>query len=306
MEPTLVLGSAAVVSSLLALWWGATGRRATEPIDLARRTSGAEAVRGDQRARHLAAGFGERAAAALRRLGGRLPGMMPSGRVAALGRKIRSAGNPAGWTVDRVIGAKVLLALGLGALLAVRFAQSPSGVNALLAIGGVAFGFYLPDGVLDARVTRRKNALRADLAGVIDQLAIMVRAGLSLEAAIVRCAHTRSGAMAEELARAVQDTRVGASQRQALTNLAERVDVPEVTALVAALAQADQLGVPLGDTLRVQAGEIRLRQQQAAEELAMTLPVKILFPMVLCILPVIFIVLLGPAAIVILEAFPGD
>lgn len=306
MEPTLVLGSAAVVCSLMLMWWAVTGRRPTEPFDLDRRPQGAGAVRDDQRERLLAAGVTERAAHSLRRFGTRLQALVPGSRVAVLARKLRSAGSPAGWTVDRVIAAKLLLAMTLGALLTIRFAQSPSALNFVLAIGAALFGFFIPDGLLDAKVSSRKQAVRAEVAGVTDQLAIMVYAGLSMDAAIVRCANTNSGPMGEELQRAVQDMRVGVTQRQALANLAERVDIPEINALVAALAQADRLGVPVSETLRLQAREMRLRQRQAAEEMAMKLPVKILFPMVLCIMPVIFIVLLGPAAISIFDAFPAE
>jgi tight adherence protein C len=122
---------------------------------------------------------------------------------------------------------------------------------------------------------------------------------------LVRSAQANQGAMGEEMRRVVQDMRVGVSRATALTHMADRVDIPELRGFVAALSQADQLGVPVTETLRVQAEEMRLKQRQAAEEMAMKLPVKILFPTVLCILPVIFIVLLGPAALRIFDQFTG-
>lgn len=287
MDLVLVLGSLAVVLSMLVLWWSVTGRREVGVVDL--------------RTHDLAPGATERAAAPLHRFGGWLHGFLPSDRTAAIERKISSAGNPAGWTVERVLAAKVLLPTFLGLVLLVRFLGSPSWLNFALLAGAIVGGFFVPDALLDAKVSSRQQAVRAEVAEVIDQLGVMVRAGLSVDAAIVRCARSNEGPMAQELSRVVQDMRVGVSRSTALANMAERMDIPELRAFVAALSQADQLGVPVTETLRVQAVEMRTKQRQLAEEQAMKLPVKILFPMVLCILPVIFIVLLGPAAIRIFE-----
>ena len=134
---------------------------------------------------------------------------------------------------------------------------------------------------------------------------IAVRAGLGLDAAIARVARTTEGPLATELARVVQDSRAGVPRAAALTALAERVQVPELRQMVVALAQAEKLGVPVSQTLQVQAGELRLKRRQHAEEQAMKLPVKILFPMMIFILPCIFIVVLGPAAITIMDTFGG-
>ncbi len=306
MDLTLVLGSVAVMLALLVLWWSVAGRRHTEPVNLGVRGDvGAVGVHADLRARALEPSASERAVGPLHRLGNRLHSLLPSDRTAAIARKIRSAGSPQGWTVERVLAAKFLLSLLFGVLFLVRFIGSPNAFNLLLLVWATLVGFFLPDGVLGAKVKRRREAVRSDIAEVIDQLAVMVRAGLSVDAAIVRCAQTNEGAMGEELRRAVQDMRVGVSRTTALANMADRVDIPELRGFVAALSQADQLGVPVTETLRVQADEMRLKQRQAAEEMAMKLPVKILFPTVLCILPVIFIVLLGPAAIRIFEQLGG-
>jgi tight adherence protein C len=305
MNLQLVLGSFAVVGALLLLVWAVTGRKDEQPVTMAVH-SGARAAgtQQDLRDRSLAPGVGDRTIGpALEHLGARLRDLHPSSRVTSLAKKIRAAGSPAGWTVERVLAAKLIGVVLLSGLMTLRFAGSPSLLNALLVIGAALFGYFLPDGLLDAKVGARQEAVRREVASVIDQLAVMVRAGLSIDAAVVRIAQTGQGALAAELQRVVQDMRVGVGRLVALAAMAERVDIPELRGFVAALTQADRLGVPVSDTLRVQAEEMRVKQQQAAEEQAMKLPVKILFPMVVCILPVLFIVLLGPSAIRIWEQF---
>jgi len=178
-----------------------------------------------------------------------------------------------------------------------------SAFNVMLVFAGVAIGWFAPNAVLDGRLQRRQEAVRGALADMIDQLGVMVRAGLSIDAAVVRITKLGAGPLTDELRRVVQEMRVGVGRSAAMANMAERVDLPELRGFVSALSQADQLGVPVSDTLRVQADELRTRQRQHAEEQAMKLPVKILFPMVLCILPVLFIVVLGPAVMRISQQF---
>ncbi|MEI8240887.1 MAG: type II secretion system F family protein [Actinomycetota bacterium] len=304
MELPLVLGSIAVALSFLVVWWSVAGRRTDHPVDLnVQGTPFAATDSVDLRTRILRPNATDRAVPLLERLGSRVRSIMPAERTAALARKIRSAGSPDGWTVERLLVAKLLGTIVLTLLFLFRFIGSPSALNLLLLVLAALFGFLLPDGLLDSKVTSRKNAVRADVAEVIDQLAVMVRAGISVDAAIARCAQQNQGSLGEELRRVVQDMRVGVSRTRALLNMSERVDVAELRGFVTALSQAEKLGVPVSETLRVQAGEMRLKQRQSAQETAMKLPVKILFPMVVCILPVIFIVLLGPAAIKIFEQF---
>ena len=307
MNLQLVLGSIAVIGAFAMLVWAVTGRKDEQPVSIAVHSSirrgGAQP---DLRDHALASGVGDRTIGpAMERLGARLRDLHRSGMVVSLSKKIRSAGSPRGWTVERVLAAKLIGAVGLGGLMVLRFAGSPSPFNGVLVVGAGLFGYFLPDGLLDAKVNARQDAVRREVASVIDQLAVMVRAGLSIDAAVVRIAQSGQGALADELQRVVQDMRVGVGRLDALAAMAERVDIPELRGFVAALTQADRLGVPVSDTLRVQAEEMRVKQQQAAEEQAMKLPVKILFPMVLCILPVLFIVLLGPSALRIWEQFRG-
>lgn len=307
MEPLVIAGAAAVVCSPIVLWWAVSGERSgRSAMQSSEGVLGGVPTPVDQRTLLLQMSATERAVQPmLERLGARVRRSMPSGRIAALGRKLQRAGSPEGWTIERVLAAKALLAVILGVLLVLRFLGEPSVFNLVLAVIGTLFGYFLPEGLLDSKVNQRQAAIRVDVSDTIDQIGVMVRAGLGIDAAIARTARSGKGPFAQELGRVVQDMRVGVGRSVALTNMAERTDIPELRGFVAALAQAEKLGVPVSDTLRIQSGELRIKRRQQAEEQAMKLPVKILFPMVACILPVLFIVLLGPAAIRILDQFSG-
>lgn len=299
---TVTLGAAAVIGSLFVLWWAVSGERdGAGTVDL---TMPETSQPMDMRTIVLQQGVSDRAVTPfLERVAERFKRYMPIARVSALNRKIVRAGSPPGWTVDRVVAAKVLLALTFGALLLVRFASNPSLLNLVFALVALLFGYFLPDGLLDSKGNARQLAIRSQLSDTIDQLTVMVRAGLGVDAAIARIARGANGPLADEFAHVMQDMRVGVSRGVALTNMADRIDVTELRSFVAALSLAEKMGIPVARTLQVQSEELRIRRRQLAEEQAMKLPVKILFPMIICIMPVIFIVLLGPAAIRILEQF---
>lgn len=297
MEPVVILGSAAVVGSLFVLWWAVSGER-RETVGL----RSTDDYPTDMRTLLMEQGASDRIGAPLlERFGARLRRVSPSDRLAQLDRKLARAGSPPGWTVERVLGAKVLLAVVLGLATTVLLIGELTLLNVLLVLAAVFIGYFLPNALLDRQADSRRAEVRAQLSDTIDQLAVMVRAGLGIDAAILRTARAGTGPLNVELARVVQDMRVGVDRSVALTNMADRVDVPELRSFVAALAQAERLGVPVAQTLQVQSEELRIKRRQLAEEQAMKLPVKILFPMVLCIFPTIFLVLLGPAAIRIFE-----
>lgn len=299
----LILGASAITGALLILWRalasGGSGNRAAAQnlgIGLVGSTDLRQAVLA-----HSATDRAVRpAVASLARYARRLT---PAGRIAALERRIVVAGGAQSWPLEKVLAAKVALGLAglvLGGLYVVK---GPSALTILLAVGLVALGFWLPDLLLKNRAIKRQDAVRKALADTLDQLTITVEAGLAFDAAITRSARTSKGPLAEELRRTMQDVQAGMSRREALKSLAERVDVAELRSFTTAVLQAEQYGVPVGQVLRVQAREQRLKRGQRAEEQAMKLPVKLLFPTILFIFPVLFIVLLGPAAIQISGVF---
>jgi tight adherence protein C len=136
---------------------------------------------------------------------------------------------------------------------------------------------------------------------VLDQLTVCVEAGLGFDAALNRCVANNYNALADELGRTLQDIRLGAQRATAFRNLLDRTNVPELRLFVKALMQADKAGVPLARILRIQSDEVREKRRQAAEERAMKLPVLLIMPLVLCILPSLFLVIMGPAVIVMIE-----
>ncbi|HEX6422517.1 MAG TPA: type II secretion system F family protein, partial [Acidimicrobiales bacterium] len=282
------------------LWWALSGARPVRaPLDL---SGGVQAPVDDLRAMALRQGAHERAVEPLIvRIGRFAQRYTPQGRIAGLERRLLLAGTPAGWTVERVLAAKVLVAGGLGLLGVLRLVAAPSGLAFVLLGALVALGFFAPDLILRHKAEERQEQVKRTLADAIDQLTVTVQAGLGLDAAMARVAARTRGPLGYELARVGQDVRAGMARSAALAAMAERVQVPELRHVVLALAQADRLGVPVAKTLQVQSSELRVKRRQYAEEQAMKLPVKILFPTVLCILPALFVVVLGPAALSIYD-----
>ncbi len=172
---------------------------------------------------------------------------------------------------------------------------------AVAVLMGLAGGFG-PEAILSRRIDERKTAIEKDLPDVIDLLVISVEAGLGFEAALGRVVQNVPGELSEEFSRMLQETRVGVSRHDAMRSLAERTDVDDLNSFIFSMNQADQFGVSIARMLRVQADEIRVRRRQRAQERAFAAPVKMVFPLVLCIFPAVFVVLLGPAVIQIIDS----
>lgn len=236
------------------------------------------------------------------RLADGLHALTPSGALERLDHKIDVAGARASWTVDRLIGTKVLLASIGGLLGAYQVINEPVVTNVLVAFALTAGGFVLPDFVLARRASERQAQIDHELPDLLDQMVVSVEAGLGFEAAMSRVAKQNEGALPHELARVLQDVRFGMSRREAFAKLLRRTDSADLKQFVNALTQAERLGMPLADVLRVQADEMRKKRRMRAEETALKIPVKLVFPLLLCILPALFVVIIGPAIIRISES----
>jgi tight adherence protein C len=230
--------------------------------------------------------------------------LSPGATVESIDLRLLGAGmartlTPVGFLTWKVVlGATGTLAGGLLGTLA----ESPLRAILLALVLG-AGGFVLPDVVVSLRTKSRREEMRAELPDALDVLAVSVEAGLGFDAALARLAEELEGPLVEELSLTLSEMRIGESRQDALRKLADRVDVAELTSVVHALVQADQLGSPLARVLRVQAQEARLRRQQAAEERAMKAPVKMIVPTALFIFPAMFVVILGPALLHLAELF---
>ncbi|WP_415857355.1 type II secretion system F family protein, partial [Sinomonas sp. G460-2] len=175
----------------------------------------------------------------------------------------------------------------------------------LVALFVIVLGYMLPDLMLLSRGMERQKTIQTDLPNTLDQLLISVEAGLGFEAALARASSTGRGPLAEELVRTLQDMQVGRSRREAYLGLAERTTASEVRSFVQAIVQADAYGIAIARVLRVQAKAMRVRRRQRAEQQAMKLPVKVLFPLLFFIFPVLFIAILGPAVINTIATLSG-
>jgi tight adherence protein C len=192
--------------------------------------------------------------------------------------------------VGKLIGVSVLGGLGLLAWL-----TSPSFLLLMLAIGMGLLGWFAPDIVLTGRAKERQQKLGEELPEVLDQMTVSVEAGLGFEAALARVVEEGGSVLSEEFGRSLQDIRLGVSRERALMRLLERNDSPDLKHFVLMLGQADRLGVPMANVLRVLADEMRERRRVTAQEKAMKIPAKLVFPLVLCVLPALFVAILGPA-----------
>ena len=151
----------------------------------------------------------------------------------------------------------------------------------------------------------RTERLRRELPDALDLMTISVEAGLSFDAALAQVARNTTGPMAEEFFRVLQEMQIGWGRAEAMRALSDRTDLPELRGFVLAMIQADAFGIPVANVLRVQADEMRVKRTQRAEEAAQKVPVKILFPLIFCIMPALFVVILGPAIIQIFTSLAG-
>jgi tight adherence protein C len=223
----------------------------------------------------------------------------PVGYAETLARKTVLAGSPAGYEVDRLLVLKVFgLASGLLWVPLVFMLLGLDGLLAILMVGVLWVGSFLaPDLSLDNKIEARQHEIAVALPDILDLLVISVEAGLGFEQAIERTASSVPGPLSEEFRRVLQETRMGATRADALRAMDERTQVDELRSFILAMLQADAFGVSVSRILRSQADEMRVRRRLSAEEQAEKAPVKMLFPLVFCIFPAVFVVVLGPALI---------
>ena len=214
-------------------------------------------------------------------------------------KKLMLSGGPVGWDAERVLAFKVIGAVaGIAGGFVLSTTLKPAPFISIVAIALLAFvGFVVPDSLLNRKVDERQKEILKTLSDTLDLLTISVEAGLSLNAAIAQVVQNVPGVLSAEFARMLQEIQLGVPRSEAFRHLADRTDVEELNGFALAMIQADVFGVSIASVLRTQAQQLRIKRRQAAEAKAQQTPVKIVFPLVLCILPALFVVIVGPGAI---------
>lgn len=242
-------------------------------------------------------------------LGGRMVGIGRRLVRADTARKIQYrlnvAGNPPAWDVNRILGLKVL-GMGLSTVLGFLILLGRDWPFYRVIVGTVLiglFGYVLPNILLFNAGQKREKLMRNALPDAMDLLTISVEAGLGFDAAVSRVAKNGEGPLNQEFARLLQEMQLGVGRVDAMRAMADRTSLPDLKSFCSAMVQADSLGIPIARVLRIQSQEMRTKRRQRAEEKAQQVPVRIMIPLVLFILPCLFIVIMGPAGIQMAETF---
>ena len=300
--PIVVAGVAA--GAILLIFLGLAGSAPVDPVQ-ARLTQLGTMQAKNLEELELQQPFVERT---LRPLFGRL-----SGTVVRLGsssfterteKRLALAGNPSDLRVADWLGIKVVAAVVFAILffLLFNFLMNAGFVTALaLSAAGLAIGYIAPEFWLSSRVRARQKAILLMIPDTLDLLTISVRAGLGFDAALAKVVEKLQGPLSEEFRRALAEVRVGKARRDALRDIIPRTEVQPLTNFIGAVIQAEQLGVSISKVLQVQSEQLRIERRQRAEAMAAQAPIKMLFPLVGCIFPSLFIVILGPAIILIVQ-----
>lgn len=227
----------------------------------------------------------------------------PSGVIATTRRQLALAGDAFGLTVEKFFALKGLIA---ACFLVLFLPVAATGSRfAIMFIFMSAIGFYLPDLWLRHSGAARQAAIAKALPNTLDLLTISVEAGLGFDAALAKVISAEHDPLGQEFAKTLHEIQIGVTRKEAFRNLRNRTTVSELRNFMTSMIQADEFGMSIGKVLRVQAREMRLSRRQHAEEKAMKLPVKVVFPLILFIFPSIFVIILGPAVISIVKSLGG-
>lgn len=228
----------------------------------------------------------------------------PENQIEEIRRQLELAGKAQSMEPMTFFGQRIVLtlAMGVGAFVLFFFVTDWGAVKGMLGtVGGAVLGYYLPMLQLKGQISRRQDNILKKLPDALDLLTICVEAGLGFEQAMGKVYEKWDDDLAVAFGRVLQEIQLGKRRGEALRDMANRMDVPDVTSFVAALIQAEQLGVSVAKILRIQSDQMRVKRRQRAQEKAQQAPVKMMIPMVLLIFPSIWIVLLGPSIIILLD-----
>ncbi len=298
----IIIG-ALVAGGILVLVIGLAARSPVDPVQARLTQLGSMQARNLEEL-ELQQPFSERTLrpliARLSRLGSRLSSASSSENSE---KRLAMAGNPGDLRLSDWVGVKILVGIATGGIIFVLFALVSGGVISGLFLGiiGVGIGYLLPEFWLGGRIKARQKIILKMIPDTLDLLTISVRAGLGFDAALAKVVEKLPGPLSDEFRRALAEVRVGKARRDALRDMVPRTNVQPLSNFIGAIIQAEQLGVSISKVLQVQSEQLRIERRQRAEEMAARAPIKMLFPLVGCIFPSLFIVILGPAIISIVK-----
>ena len=305
MEPLPLIVAAVAAGAILLIFIGLAGGSSVDPVQQ-RLTQLGAAQAANLEELELQAPLFERTIRPLaNRLSGSIARVTSTSFSQTTERRLALAGNPgdlrvADWLGIKAVGA--IVGAGVFVLLFVfpGVLVVPIPINFAMIGVGVMFGYTIPEFWLGGRVKKRQKAILLQIPDALDLLTISVRAGLGFDGALGKVVEKLKGPLTEEFRRALAEIRVGKARRDALRDIVPRTEVPPLTNFIGAIIQAEQLGVSISKVLQVQSEQLRIERRQRAEEQAAKAPIKMLFPLVGCIFPSLFIVILGPAIILIM------
>jgi tight adherence protein C len=301
MVPIIVALVAAL--AILLIVYGLAGSRPIDPVQ-ARLTQLGQMQARNLEELELQLPFIERTLRPLvSRLSGALGRMTSQSFTQTTEKRLALSGNPGDMRVGDWLGIKAIAALVGSGLGFVLFLLLGGGlINGILGAGiGLLFGYVGPEFWLGGKVRARQKAILLQIPDALDLLTISVRAGLGFDGALGKVVEKLKGPLPDEFRRALAEIRVGKARRDSLRDIIPRTEVPPLTNFIGAIIQAEQLGVSISKVLQVQSEQLRIERRQRAEEMAAKAPIKMLFPLVGCIFPALFIVILGPALILIVR-----
>jgi tight adherence protein C len=301
MPVQVFIAALAVGASIPILWWSLASNR-TRPNAVDKDSQTSKNVT-DTRQLLLERGAGQRVVApAMRSFGAKIVQVSPVGWTESLRRHLVLGGSQVDtYALERVFALKFVLGTAGFLLGFFALSGSTSTRRLLLSLVLAVVGFMIPDAIAARRGRKRQEQIELEMPDTLDQVTMSVEAGIGFEAALARTARTGEGPLAAEINRTLREIQLGIPRDEALRKMADRTDVSDLDSFVLAVVQSEEYGIPIGKVMRVQSDELRDKRRQRAEERALKIPVLLIFPLVFCIFPAMFIVLLGPAAISIMS-----
>jgi len=304
MDPMLLVTGLALALGILLITVAMASQAPVDPVQARLSQIGTTEVRNLEDL-ELQLPFFERTIRPLaQRISGAASRMTTAGYTERIEKRLALAGYPGGMRTAEFLGLRLIVAAigaGVGALVGLLFIGGFVGAIVGLA-GGFLVGYLAPDFWVSRRIRARQQQILLQIPDALDLLTISVRAGLGFDAALAKVVEKIEGPLSDEFRRALAEVRVGRIRREALRDIVTRTEVPALSNFIGAVIQAEQLGVAISKVLQIQSEQLRIGRRQRAEEMAAKAPIKMLFPLVGCIFPSMFIVLLGPAMIQIIAA----